>query len=90
MLFMIPSWDWLDLTEAFDFLFEWLRQVWVWSGSCGFVMYETYVYWRDMVIAGLVVALMVKHLLGDYEDDYEEAYEAYEGHFSRRWDSFDD
>lgn len=84
----VPDWEWIDITSPFNYILSVLSAIWSWSGSCGFVFYESYIYWRDILVAGLMFALVCRHVLHDYDDDVEAAIEEWEPHF---WadDSFD-
>lgn len=85
MAVFIPSWPWLDVTATFDYLWELLKSIWIWSDTCGIVLYGTYVAWRDVAIAMMVMAIMLRNLLRDWENDSAEAYSYSESEFYKNW-----
>lgn len=77
----VPDWEWIDFSGVFNYLMGMLEAVWSWSGRCGFIFNGVSIYWRDMLVAGLMFALVCRHFLHDYDDDVEETLEEFEAHF---------
>ena len=75
--FPIPDWDTLDITPIFDFLWQILVGLWEWSGDNGFTLYNVFVAYRYIIIVGLIIAVFISRLLGDYEAEKAEAIAEY-------------
>lgn len=75
--FPIPDWDILDITPIFDFLWQILVGLWEWSGDNGFMLYDVFVAYRYIIIVGLIIAVFISRLLGDYESEIAEAIAEY-------------
>lgn len=73
MIPQIPSWPDLDITNVFYYLWSWFVAVWNWSGSSYFVFANERISYRNVLAAGLVVAVMFRafgHITG-FERDQE-------------------
>ena len=71
----VPDWEWIDITAAFDYLFNLLENLWVWSGENGIVFYGESVSWRNIMLVWLVVGVLIKRIVGDFDLDNESAIE---------------
>lgn len=81
-----PYWGWFDLSEVFDYLFDFLKAIWAWSDVNGIILYGTYISFREMIVAGLLVSVLISRLLGSYDAEVDaginDTYEKLHGRYS--------
>lgn len=85
-MFMIPNipvWDTIEIDTIFWYLWQLFVKLWVWSGQSGIRFNGTFYSYRNIIVAGMVVALVIRGfapLLG-YEQDYDETVSEFEHRF---------
>lgn len=70
----IPSWPDLDITNVFYSLWSWFVAVWKWSGTSYIVLGTERVSFRNIICAGLAVAVMIRAFfpLREWQSDIDE------------------
>ena len=58
----VPDWGWIDITDVFDYLYDFLVNLWEWSGDNGLIFHGQTVSWRNILLMGLVVAVMLRRV----------------------------
>lgn len=71
----IPSWGWIDITADFNYLYYLLVNLWTWSGENGIIIFGESVSWRNIMLVWLVVAVVIRRIVGDFDMDNESAVE---------------
>ena len=69
----IPDWEWIDITQVFDYLYYLLVGLWNWSGDNGIFFYGERVSWRNIMLVGLVVAVLLRRIIGDFDTENDVA-----------------
>lgn len=80
----IPDWESIDITPAFDYLWQLLVGLWEWSGRNGFYFHGNFIEYRWMIMASLVMVLFIERLLGTYNEDKDEMISDTESKLYRR------
>lgn len=81
----IPSWPDIDITNVFYTLWGWFVAVWKWSGSSYIVFANERISFRNIIAAGLVVAMMIRAFfpLHEWQSDVDESIAFTQDRFDR-------